>query len=145
MVQHHRKHGEDLLPELQKDAEVDQEARQRRQKETGWISDLRQADEQQHGGEGAGIAVDGVPKLGAAYGELVRVLRSNDAPIRLVGRIMAQDMGMTAKVLQLVNSAFFGVSREITNPVDAVVYLGMETVRACPSRLTSRWSSCAGG
>jgi putative nucleotidyltransferase with HDIG domain len=30
----------------------------------------------------------------------------------------------------LVNSAFFGVSREITNPVDAVVYLGMETMRA---------------
>src|ERR1022692_1630069 len=43
---------------------------------------------------------------------------------------MARDMGMTAKVLQLVNSAFFGLRREITNPVDAVVYLGMETVRA---------------
>ena len=43
---------------------------------------------------------------------------------------MARDMGMTAKVLQLVNSAFFGMRREITNPVDAVVYLGMDTVRA---------------
>src|ERR1039457_6989322 len=43
---------------------------------------------------------------------------------------MARDMWMTAKVLQLVNSAFFGLRREITNPVDAVVYLGMETVRA---------------
>ena len=71
-----------------------------------------------------------LPSIPAVYGELLRVLRTGEASPRTVGRIMGQDMAMTAKVLQLVNSAYFGVSREITNPVDAVVYLGMETVRA---------------
>jgi len=74
--------------------------------------------------------IQSLPSIPAVYGELTTVLRSDDASPQAVGRIMARDMGMTAKVLQLVNSAFFGVSREITNPVDAVVYLGMETVRA---------------
>ena len=71
-----------------------------------------------------------LPSIPAVYSELVTVLRSDEASPMVVGRIMAQDMGMTAKVMQLVNSAFFGIRREITNPVDAVVYLGIETVRA---------------
>jgi putative nucleotidyltransferase with HDIG domain len=74
--------------------------------------------------------VQSLPSIPAIYGELVGALRSGDASPQVVGRIMAQDMAMTAKVLQLVNSAFFGLSREITNAVDAVVYLGMDTVRA---------------
>lgn len=71
-----------------------------------------------------------LPSIPAVYGELVGVLRSGDVSPQAVGRIMAQDMGMTSKVLQLVNSSFFGISRKIANPVDAVVYLGMDTVRA---------------
>jgi putative nucleotidyltransferase with HDIG domain len=71
-----------------------------------------------------------LPSIPAIYEELLKVLRTGEASPQTVGRIMARDMGMTAKVLQLVNSAFFGVSRKITNPVDAVVYLGMDTVRA---------------
>lgn len=74
--------------------------------------------------------IHSLPSLPIVYGELVQALRSNDASPNVVGAIVARDMGMTAKVLQLVNSSFFGVSREIANPVDAVIYLGMETVRA---------------
>jgi HD-like signal output (HDOD) protein len=37
---------------------------------------------------------------------------------------------MTAKMLQLVNSAFFGIARKISNPVEAVQLLGVGTVRS---------------
>lgn len=37
---------------------------------------------------------------------------------------------MTAKVLQIVNSAFFGVPRHIESPAQAVSLLGLETVKA---------------
>ncbi|HWQ09610.1 MAG TPA: HDOD domain-containing protein, partial [Holophaga sp.] len=47
-----------------------------------------------------------------------------------LGRIIEQDIGMTAKILKLVNSAFFGLRRELTSPSEAVTYLGMETVRS---------------
>jgi putative nucleotidyltransferase with HDIG domain len=36
---------------------------------------------------------------------------------------------MSAKVLQLVNSAFFGLARTVTHPKNAVSFLGMETVK----------------
>ena len=37
---------------------------------------------------------------------------------------------MSAKILQLANSAFFGLPRRVTNPQDAVLLLGLETVKA---------------
>src|SRR5262249_27889576 len=46
----------------------------------------------------------------------------------LAGSIEA-DAAMTAKLLQLVNSAFFGLSNKITDVRHAMSYLGLETVR----------------
>ena len=37
---------------------------------------------------------------------------------------------MTAKILQIVNSAFFGLGRRILNPQDAVAMLGYDTLKA---------------
>jgi HD-like signal output (HDOD) protein len=37
---------------------------------------------------------------------------------------------MTAKILQVVNSVFFGLSRKIGSPQEAVVLLGLETIKA---------------
>jgi HD-like signal output (HDOD) protein len=44
--------------------------------------------------------------------------------------IVADDFAMTAKLLQLVNSAFFGLGRNITSPAEAVSYLGIERTKA---------------
>jgi hypothetical protein len=38
--------------------------------------------------------------------------------------------GMTAKVLKLVNSAFFGLRREVSSPAEAVSYLGLDTIKS---------------
>ena len=40
------------------------------------------------------------------------------------------DIAITAKVLQLANSAFFGIGRTVTSVRDAVVYLGVETIKS---------------
>jgi HD-like signal output (HDOD) protein len=37
---------------------------------------------------------------------------------------------MTAKVLQMANSAFFGLYRYVASPAEAAVYLGVDTIRA---------------
>ena len=44
--------------------------------------------------------------------------------------MIAQDPGMTAKMLQLVNSAFFGMRQKLTDPTEAVMQLGLETVKS---------------
>jgi HD-like signal output (HDOD) protein len=57
-------------------------------------------------------------------------LRSPDASINKVGQIIVKDLGMTTKILQLVNSAFFGIPRHISSPEQAASLLGLDTVKA---------------
>jgi len=47
-----------------------------------------------------------------------------------VANIIAKDPAMTAKILQLSNSAFFGLRRRISDPRDAVLYLGLDTLKS---------------
>jgi HD-like signal output (HDOD) protein/ActR/RegA family two-component response regulator len=71
-----------------------------------------------------------LPSLPALYAELVGELQSEDVTVKRVGEIISRDVGMTAKILQVVNSAFFGLGRPLTSPVEAVSYLGLDRVKA---------------
>jgi HD-like signal output (HDOD) protein len=74
--------------------------------------------------------VKSLPALPALYQRLTAELRKEDASMEQIGEIISRDIGMTAKILQLVNSAFFGLPQPISNPAEAVMYLGLATVRA---------------
>ncbi len=71
-----------------------------------------------------------LPSVPSVYTRLMQALQADDVSPKEIGRIVAQDIAMTAKILQLVNSAFFGPRRPITNPTEAVIYLGADTVKA---------------
>lgn len=71
-----------------------------------------------------------LPSLPALHEQLTRELRNDGASLEHVGEIIAHDIGMTTKILQLVNSAFFGLPQPINHPTDAVMYLGLNTVRS---------------
>ncbi|RME97901.1 MAG: HDOD domain-containing protein [Chloroflexi bacterium] len=71
-----------------------------------------------------------LPSLPGLFNELMSEIRSPNASIKRVGQIISQDMGMTAKILQLVNSAFFGLRRRVSDPTQAVMLLGLDTVKA---------------
>ena len=71
-----------------------------------------------------------LPSIPAVYTKLMEALESEDVSPKEIGRIVSQDLAMTAKILQLVNSAFFGPRRPISNPTEAVIYLGADTVKA---------------
>ncbi|MGA3099558.1 MAG: response regulator [Bryobacteraceae bacterium] len=74
--------------------------------------------------------INKLPSLPAIYLKLNEALGSDDACAKDVAEIIAQDMAMTAKVLQMVNSALFGARREITCIAQAVTFPGMETVKS---------------
>ncbi len=74
--------------------------------------------------------INRLPSVPSSYGRLLKALRDPDISLKQIGKIVATDVAMTAKILQLVNSAFFGLRRHIGNPSEAVVYLGLETVKA---------------
>jgi len=64
------------------------------------------------------------------YQEVIDTLSKDDCSSREVGKIIARDIGMSSKILQVVNSAFYGRSSNIVDPIGAVVYLGLKTVEA---------------
>ncbi len=71
-----------------------------------------------------------LPSLPSACAQIVEELKSPEASIRRVSAIISRDPGMTAKILQVVNSAFFGIRRTITSPAEAATYLGLETIQS---------------
>jgi HD-like signal output (HDOD) protein len=73
---------------------------------------------------------DMLPVLPKAYSSLIKELQSDDASINTVGEIIESDIGMTAKMLQLVNSAFFGLGQDVASATQAVSLLGLDTVKA---------------
>lgn len=70
-----------------------------------------------------------LPSLPDIYHELVEELNSDSASMRLVGEKIASDLAMAAKVLQLVNSSFFGLPRHISCPKHAVSLLGLNIIQ----------------
>jgi HD-like signal output (HDOD) protein len=71
-----------------------------------------------------------LPTLPALYQQLTNELRKDDASMDRIGEIISHDIGMTTKILQLVNSAFFGLPQPISSATEAVMYLGLSTVRS---------------
>jgi HD-like signal output (HDOD) protein/CheY-like chemotaxis protein len=69
-----------------------------------------------------------LPTLPAVYQELVRCLRDPDASLMSVANIVQKDAGMSAMMLKLVNSAFFGMPQKTHSVQRAVSLLGVETV-----------------
>ena len=70
-----------------------------------------------------------VPSLPALYKEVMKELESPNPRMDKIGEIIEKDIGMTVKILQLVNSAFFGLRRTISDVTQAVNYLGFETIK----------------
>ena len=63
------------------------------------------------------------------YAQLRGALARDTVTTGEVARIVAADAVIAAKVLQLVNSAFFRLARRITNIEQAVNYLGFVAIR----------------
>jgi HD-like signal output (HDOD) protein len=70
------------------------------------------------------------PTIPSLYTDVVNALKDPNASTEEIGAIIAKDMAMTTKLVQVLNSAYFGLSRTITDPTEAVGILGFETVKS---------------
>ena len=73
--------------------------------------------------------VQSIPTLPGSYLEVMKRLRSSETAIEEISDVISKDIGMTAKIMQLVNSAFFGLPRHVDSPAQAISLLGISTVR----------------
>lgn len=74
-------------------------------------------------------SIDSLPTLPEVYVELVNEANNPAACIQSAGQIIAQDLGLSAKILQLVNSSFFGLPVRVSDVPHAVALLGLGVVR----------------
>ena len=75
-------------------------------------------------------SIDYLPTIPAVYMKLQERLLSSEAAIDEIGQIIEADLGLSAKVLQLVNSAFFGLYKKVDSPTRAVSLLGLDTIKS---------------
>lgn len=73
--------------------------------------------------------IESLPALPELYRRLTMALMNEGASLQQIGDIIAQDVGMSASILRLVNSAFFGLPTRVANVQHAVKLLGTETIR----------------
>jgi len=71
-----------------------------------------------------------LPVIPTVYLELTKKLDTLDVEIEELGRIVSKDVGMTANLLKLVNSAFFTSSATIVTPTEVISHLGIEMTQA---------------
>jgi putative nucleotidyltransferase with HDIG domain len=71
-----------------------------------------------------------VPSPLKAYTQMVEEMKSPTCSLEKIGQLIAQDPAVTAKILQLANSAVFGLELKVVHPAEAISYIGLETTKA---------------
>ena len=75
-------------------------------------------------------SIETLPSLPSVYAKLQKRIREPEASLDDIADIIGQDVAMTAKILQLVNSPFFGFFHKVDSPARAVKLLGLDTIKA---------------
>ncbi len=74
-------------------------------------------------------SIKNLPALPQSYERLCAELDSDEGTIKSAAKIISEDISLTSKILQIVNSAFFALPRHIESLEQAVSLLGLETIR----------------
>jgi putative nucleotidyltransferase with HDIG domain len=71
-----------------------------------------------------------LPSIPTAYQQITEKLQSENASLWEIGEVVSNDPAMTAKILQLVNSAFFGLGRRVSDTKEAASLIGLDALKA---------------
>ena len=74
--------------------------------------------------------IPNLPTVPETYRQLLKALNEENTSLETIANVVGRDVGMTTKILHLVNSAFFGLPRRVDSPHRAVSLLGLETIKA---------------
>ena len=69
-----------------------------------------------------------LPSLPVLYQEVMTKLPQPNIQLSDITSIISRDIGMTAKIMQLVNSAFYGMPRHFNDLNSAVSFLGLNVI-----------------
>lgn len=64
------------------------------------------------------------------YRRLIELLNADCQSAKEVSALIVSDLALSAKILQLANSGYFGAARSMTSPDQAINFLGLDTISA---------------
>ncbi|HKQ71174.1 MAG TPA: response regulator, partial [Polyangiaceae bacterium] len=70
-----------------------------------------------------------LPSVPRVYFEVSRALENPEIDLKAIAALVEQDMAVCAKLLQVVNSSFFGLRKRVASVQQALAYLGVNTVK----------------
>jgi len=71
-----------------------------------------------------------LPSLPSAVSDLLASFSNEDVDVEQIARQIARDQGLTARVLRVANSSFYGLQSKVGTINEAVVVLGFRAVRS---------------
>lgn len=71
-----------------------------------------------------------LPSFPVLYLEIMKAIEAPNSSLQVIYDLIIKDPGLTAKILQVVNSAGVGMAQRVNDPLEAVQQLGVNTVRA---------------
>lgn len=74
-------------------------------------------------------SVQDLPALPSVVMRILKETESPDACTQTIERMLAADQALTSKVLRVVNSAYYGLSGQVTSLSQAIVILGLQQIR----------------
>ncbi|MBO8159531.1 HDOD domain-containing protein [Thermosyntropha sp.] len=75
-------------------------------------------------------AVRDLPALPSVVTKIMKLTEDPNSTAQDINNALSQDQAMTARVLKLANSAFYGFPRRIATVTDATVFLGFKTIKS---------------
>jgi HD-like signal output (HDOD) protein len=74
--------------------------------------------------------LDRLPSIPQTYWELTRMVADPRCSMAKIAATVEQDPAISAKILQVVNSAYFGLAQQMTSIQQAITYLGLDVIKA---------------
>ena len=71
-----------------------------------------------------------LPSMPVVLQEILASFSNENIDLIALAQLISQDQGLSAKVLRISNSPFYGLPRSISSIQDAIVVLGFNTVRS---------------
>ncbi|MDH4229546.1 MAG: HDOD domain-containing protein [Nitrospirota bacterium] len=76
------------------------------------------------------LRTDELPTLPEVVGKILEVSRNDRSTVHDLAVVIEYDPALSANLLRLVNSAYYGCTRRVVAVLDAVLLLGYDTIRA---------------
>lgn len=82
--------------------------------------------------------VDELPEVPQIAFRAIQLLNNPDTEVSSLAEVISSDQALTAKLLRLCNSAFYGLPRKVTTISDAVMIVGFSSIKSLVLMITTQ-------